>query len=175
MDRLVIIDTKGKQIFIYAPGEVAVAPGGAAVVVEDGAEQVPQRLIAAFPITPGKAQFIHRGAWEIANSIELPSWRYDKQLLKTGKRGKTALQIPPGPNQSGGDYLERADEKRDRNSRHLQSTDDRAISECRVHSAFQLGRGPISDSSPAGGEGGGEVVCFWLVFFWRWRTVEALC
>lgn len=98
LDRLVIIDTKGKQIFIYAPGEVTVAPGGAAVVVEDGAEQVPQRLIAAFPITPGKTQFIHRGAWEIANSIELPSWRYDKQLLKTGKRGKTALEIPPGPN-----------------------------------------------------------------------------
>lgn len=98
LDRTVVIDTKGKQIFIYASGEVAVAPGGAVVVVEEGEEAVAQKLIAAFPITPGKAQFIHRGAWKIANSIELPSWRYDKQLLETGKRGDTALQIPPGPN-----------------------------------------------------------------------------
>ena len=74
------------------------APGSAAVVVEEGQEQISQRRIAAFPITPGKSQFIHRGTWKIANSIELPSWRYDKQLLETGKRSKTALQIPPGPN-----------------------------------------------------------------------------
>ena len=98
LDRTVVIETKGKQIFIYAPGEVAVAPGGAVVVVEEGGEGVAQKLIAAFPITPGKAQFIHRGAWKIANSIELPSWRYDKQLLETGKRSNTALEIPPGPN-----------------------------------------------------------------------------
>jgi lipoprotein-anchoring transpeptidase ErfK/SrfK len=100
LNRTVIIDTKGKQIFIYAPGEVAVASGGAVIIVEeeDGEALTSQKLIAAFPITPGKTQFIHRGVWKIANSIELPSWRYDKQLLKTGKRGKTALQIPPGPN-----------------------------------------------------------------------------
>jgi lipoprotein-anchoring transpeptidase ErfK/SrfK len=98
LDRTVIIDTKGKQIFIYAPGEVPVAPGGAVIVVEEGNEYLTQKLIAAFPITPGKSQFIHRGAWKIANSVELPSWRYDKQQLETGKRSKTALQIPPGPN-----------------------------------------------------------------------------
>ena len=100
LNRTVIIDTKGKQIFIYAPGEVAVASGGAVIIVEeeDGEALTSQKLIAAFPITPGKTQFIHRGAWKIANSVELPSWRYDKQLLETGKRGKTALQIPPGPN-----------------------------------------------------------------------------
>lgn len=98
LDRMVIIDTRGKQIFIYAPGEAPVAPGSAAVVVEEGEEQIPQRLIAAFPITPGQAQFIHRGTWKLANSIELPSWRYDKQLLETGKRSNNALHIPPGPN-----------------------------------------------------------------------------
>lgn len=98
LGRTVIIDTKNKQIFIYEPGSAPLVSGGAVVIMEEGDEQVPQRLIAAFPITPGKTQFIHRGAWKIANSIELPSWRYDKQLLETGKRSKTALHIPPGPN-----------------------------------------------------------------------------
>ncbi len=98
-DRTVIIDTKGKQLFVYEPGEALVHEGGALIVSEDGEEEdTPQRLIAALPITPGQSQFIHRGEWAIANSVELPSWRYDKQLLKTGKRGKVALQIPPGPN-----------------------------------------------------------------------------
>jgi lipoprotein-anchoring transpeptidase ErfK/SrfK len=98
-DRTVIIDTKGKQLFVYEPGEAPVHAGGALIVAEDDAEEdTPQKLIAALPITPGQSQFIHRGEWAIANSVELPSWRYDKQLLETGKRGKEALQIPPGPN-----------------------------------------------------------------------------
>lgn len=99
MDRMVIIDTRGKQLFVYEPGEAPVHAGGALIVAEDGAdEELPQKLIAALPITPGQTQFIHRGEWAIATSVELPSWRYDKQLLETGKRGKKALQIPPGPN-----------------------------------------------------------------------------
>ena len=97
-DRTVIIDTKGKQLFVYEPGEAPVHEGGALIVSEDDEEDAPQKLIAALPITPGQSQYIHRGEWAIANSVELPSWRYDKQLLKTGKRSKTALQIPPGPN-----------------------------------------------------------------------------
>ena len=32
------------------------------------------------------------------NMIELPHWRYDQQLLDTGKRGAESLNIPPGPN-----------------------------------------------------------------------------
>lgn len=96
-DRLVIIDTKGKQLFVYQADLAPVPPVGA-VVVSEGEEQTPQKLVAALPITPGKAQFIHRGSWAILNSIELPSWRYDEQFLKTGKRSKETLQIPPGPN-----------------------------------------------------------------------------
>ena len=97
--RMVVIDTRGKQLFVYAPGEAVVHAGGALIVSEDGEDEaLPQKLIAAFPITPGQSQFIHRGEWAIATSVELPSWRYDKQLLETGKRGKEALQIPPGPN-----------------------------------------------------------------------------
>jgi lipoprotein-anchoring transpeptidase ErfK/SrfK len=55
-------------------------------------------LVASFPITPGKPQFIHYGTWKLNNSVELPVWRYDQSLLDTGKRSNNALNIPPGPN-----------------------------------------------------------------------------
>ncbi len=55
-------------------------------------------LIASFPITPGKPQFIRRGYWKIKNSVELPVWRYDKSLLETGEIGTESLLIPGGPN-----------------------------------------------------------------------------
>ena len=55
-------------------------------------------LVASFPITPGKPQFIHYGVWKLNNSVELPVWRYDQSLLDTGKRSSNALNIPPGPN-----------------------------------------------------------------------------
>ena len=32
------------------------------------------------------------------NAVELPVWRYDQQLLDTGKRGTESLNIPGGPN-----------------------------------------------------------------------------
>jgi lipoprotein-anchoring transpeptidase ErfK/SrfK len=55
-------------------------------------------LIASFPITPGKPKFIKLGTWELRSCIEMPFWRYDQQLLDTGKRSKDALNIPAGPN-----------------------------------------------------------------------------
>jgi len=58
----------------------------------------PADLVAAFPITPGKEQFIHRGYWKIKNSVELPIWRYDKSLLEKGVKGNEYLIIPGGPN-----------------------------------------------------------------------------
>lgn len=55
-------------------------------------------LVAAYPITPGKPEFIRYGTWKMLNAIELPTWRYDASLLKTGKRSNQSLQIPSGPN-----------------------------------------------------------------------------
>lgn len=55
-------------------------------------------LVASFPITPGKSEFIRRGTWKIMNAIELPYWRFDPSLLKTGQRGSESLNIPAGPN-----------------------------------------------------------------------------
>lgn len=92
--RHVIVDTNIKQVLIYElklpeetheQGTVSVKPAK-------------PHLIASFPITPGKTQFIPKGFWNLKNSIELIEWRYDQQMLDTGVRSKTALSIPPGPN-----------------------------------------------------------------------------
>ncbi len=55
-------------------------------------------MIAAFPITPGKPQFIPHGQWKIVNMTTTPDFRYDKKFLEEGQRGTEAMHIPPGPN-----------------------------------------------------------------------------
>ncbi len=93
-NRKVIIDTKERQIQIYEIPDKSVASVGLAV--PSGEERY--RLVASFPTTPGQEKFIHRGTWVLRNTIEWPTWRYDKKLLQEGKRGKEALNIPGGPN-----------------------------------------------------------------------------
>ena len=97
--RHVVVDTKINQVRIFEATPVA-------LVVADpenpNASPVPRRgnkgLVASFPITPGKPQFIKFGTWELKNMVVLPWWRYDESLLKTGKRSSNALMIPAGPN-----------------------------------------------------------------------------
>lgn len=100
--RHVVVDTKKNQVRIFeaAPAALIVsevpAESGSAGAVKISR---PNRgLVASFPITPGKPQFIKYGTWELKNCLELPYWRYDKSLLETGKRSSDALNIPPGPN-----------------------------------------------------------------------------
>jgi lipoprotein-anchoring transpeptidase ErfK/SrfK len=57
-----------------------------------------ERMLAAFPITPGKPQFIPVGQWKVQSMMTTPSFRYDKQFLEEGVRGEDAYQLPPGPN-----------------------------------------------------------------------------
>ncbi|WP_395718203.1 L,D-transpeptidase family protein [Prosthecobacter sp.] len=57
-----------------------------------------EMMLAAFPITPGKPQFIPVGQWEVKSIMNTPSFRYDKQFLEEGVRGDEAYQLPPGPN-----------------------------------------------------------------------------
>ena len=98
--RHAVVDTKINQVRIFEAAPAAL------IVAEPGAEGTtmtsrPNRgLIASFPITPGKPQFIKFGTWQVRNSVELPHWRYDQKLLDTGKRSadSEALNIPPGPN-----------------------------------------------------------------------------
>ena len=102
-DRTVIIDTKSNQLFIYGPGDESKQSAGAAVLIvdEEGGEAEHSKLLAVFPITPGRSQFIHRGEWKVVNCVEFPQWSYDPSFLKTGKRSKDKskiLRIPGGPN-----------------------------------------------------------------------------
>ena len=92
--RHAVIDTKLNQVRIYEANLRALVVADP----EAPASVANQSLIAAFPITPGKPQFIRYGKWEMRNAVELPVWRYDQQLLETGKRGKNSLNIPGGPN-----------------------------------------------------------------------------
>jgi lipoprotein-anchoring transpeptidase ErfK/SrfK len=57
-----------------------------------------ERLLAAFPITPGKPEFIPVGDWKLVNMVTTPEFRYDKKFLEEGTRGTEAYQLPPGPN-----------------------------------------------------------------------------
>ncbi|MEI8039197.1 MAG: L,D-transpeptidase [Verrucomicrobiota bacterium] len=98
--RHVVVDTKMNQarIFEAAPAALVVAEPGAA---ETTPVTRPNRgLIASFPITPGQPKFIKFGTWALRGMVELPYWRYDQQLLDTGKRSSdsNSLNIPAGPN-----------------------------------------------------------------------------
>lgn len=56
------------------------------------------RMIAAFPITPGEEKFIHRGNWRLVIMQAWPSFRWDKSMLEAGKRSENFHMLPPGPN-----------------------------------------------------------------------------
>ncbi len=99
--RHAVVDTKINQVRIFeaAPAALVVAEPGSDIQPHGSA--LPNRgLIASFPITPGEPRFIKYGTWEVRNAVGLPIWRYDQQLLDTGKRSSDAasLEIPPGPN-----------------------------------------------------------------------------
>jgi len=105
--RWVVVDTKMNQLRIFdarfeklSDAEKEETPAKALIVEDDYVawDESKAKLIAAFPITPGKKETTHYGEWKIKNAIEFPTWRYDKSLLKTGVRSKEALNIPAGPN-----------------------------------------------------------------------------
>lgn len=104
-DRTVVIDTTNNQLFVYGPGTGPEVRGtnAATIIVEDEEEptRAHRKLLAMFPITPGRKQFIHHGRWKIANCVEFPTWSYDQQFLDTGVRSKNksaVIKIPGGPN-----------------------------------------------------------------------------
>lgn len=73
----IVVDTVERMAAVYDPNE---------------------RMLAAFPITPGKPEFIPVGDWKVVTMVTTPNFRYDKQFLEEGTRGTQAYQIPPGPN-----------------------------------------------------------------------------
>ncbi|WP_193211620.1 L,D-transpeptidase [Luteolibacter marinus] len=100
-ERHVVVDTKQNQVRIFEAAPAALLVEEEELVSDKPVLVKPRpnhALVASFPITPGKPQFIHHGVWKLNNSVELPVWRYDQSLLDTGKRSNDALNIPPGPN-----------------------------------------------------------------------------
>ena len=155
--RHVVVDTKMNQarIFEAAPAALIVAEPGVTDI--QPVTRANRGLIASFPITPGQPKFIKFGTWELRNMIELPHWRYDQQLLDTGKRGKDALNIPPGPNSPVGDHLERPQQTRHRHARHLRSGNHRPRPQRRLHPPRQLGRHPPAQHHPPRHDGGDPI------------------
>ena len=105
--RWVVVDTQRNQLRIFdarfehlSKDQADKTPPKALIVEDDYTpwDESKAKLIAAFPITPGKTESTHYGEWKIKNAIEFPGWRYDKSLLKTGVRSKEYLDIPAGPN-----------------------------------------------------------------------------
>jgi lipoprotein-anchoring transpeptidase ErfK/SrfK len=57
------------------------------------------KLVGCFPCTPGSPeQPVPDGHFKITSNTLMPSFRWDKSVLETGKRSDTAYEIPPGPN-----------------------------------------------------------------------------
>ena len=99
--RHAVVDTKINQVRIFEAAPAALlVPEPASATQTISTTRANRGLIASFPITPGESRFIKFGTWEVRNAVEFPVWRYDQQLLDTGKRSSdsNALEIPPGPN-----------------------------------------------------------------------------
>lgn len=57
------------------------------------------RLVAAFPITPGSKSIpTPIGTWKVVAKTLMPHFRWDNEMLMRGKRSDTAHELPPGPN-----------------------------------------------------------------------------
>jgi lipoprotein-anchoring transpeptidase ErfK/SrfK len=57
------------------------------------------KLIAAYPVTVGSTHTESPiGEWKIRGVAKMPTFRYDKAMLKHGKRSGNFHLLPPGPN-----------------------------------------------------------------------------
>jgi lipoprotein-anchoring transpeptidase ErfK/SrfK len=57
------------------------------------------KLIAVFPVTVGSSETNSPiGRWKVQRITKLPTFRYDKQMLKHGERSGDFHLLPPGPN-----------------------------------------------------------------------------
>lgn len=78
-----VVDTKNKSLHIYR---------------DEG--ESGSRMLAFFPITPGKEDQIRYGEWAVKNSVPNPVWRYDPLVLKGEGRSEESevYNVPAGPN-----------------------------------------------------------------------------
>lgn len=78
----------------FATREVYVYRNERIMEIYDGAN-----LVASLPITPGGGKLATpAGKWRIVGIASMPTFRWDKSVLMTGKRSETFYLLPPGPN-----------------------------------------------------------------------------
>jgi lipoprotein-anchoring transpeptidase ErfK/SrfK len=57
-----------------------------------------EKLIAAYPVTVGSAHTASPiGEWKVRRITKMPTFRYDKEMLKHGQRSGSFYLLPPGP------------------------------------------------------------------------------
>jgi lipoprotein-anchoring transpeptidase ErfK/SrfK len=57
-----------------------------------------EKLIAAYPVTVGSGQTASPiGEWKVRRIAKMPTFRYDKEMLKHGQRSGNFHLLPPGP------------------------------------------------------------------------------
>ncbi len=57
-----------------------------------------EKLIAAYSVTVGSAQTASPiGEWKVRRITKMPTFRYDKEMLKHGQRSGNFYLLPPGP------------------------------------------------------------------------------
>ena len=56
-------------------------------------------VAAMFPITVGeKPEYVRSGPWRVASVSPNPTFMWDEEMLKHGKKGEKQYLLPPGPN-----------------------------------------------------------------------------
>jgi lipoprotein-anchoring transpeptidase ErfK/SrfK len=57
-----------------------------------------EKLMAAYPVTVGSTQTASPiGEWRVRRITKMPTFRYDKEMLKHGRRSGNFYLLPPGP------------------------------------------------------------------------------
>ena len=93
-------DQPGTQI--PSPGESAGSPGNVAIRVDTKTNILEvregEKLVAAYPVSVGSAQTTSPvGEWKVRWITKMPTFRWDKEMLKHGKRSGNFYLLRPGP------------------------------------------------------------------------------
>jgi lipoprotein-anchoring transpeptidase ErfK/SrfK len=85
-----------------SPGESAGPPGNIAIRVDTKTNILEvregEKLLAAYPVTVGSAQTTSPiGEWKVRRITKMPTFRWDKEMLKYGKRSGNFYLLRPGP------------------------------------------------------------------------------
>jgi lipoprotein-anchoring transpeptidase ErfK/SrfK len=84
------------------PGESPGAPGKVAIRVDTKTNILEvgegEQLVAAYPVTVGSAHTASPiGEWKVRGIAKMPTFRWDKEMLRHGKRGDNFYVLRPGP------------------------------------------------------------------------------